>query len=129
MWRTTVSLLVVACLLQGGIARAQDEKKGKKGDRPVRGTIQKIDKESSLGTVITIEIMNRKKDESTTTEKQEKKFTVTSSTKVEKLSGKKDSQTHEDAKADDLRTGQNVILTVKGDKVEKIEIVMGKKKK
>src|SRR5262245_47971533 len=126
MMRPILSLLVGCSLLVG--AAGADDQKGKKGDKPVRGTINKIDKDSSLGTVLTVEVMQRKKGESTTEEKQEKKFTVTTTTKVEKLSGKKDNQTHEDAKTEDLRTGQQVILTVKGDKVEKIEIVMRKKK-
>jgi hypothetical protein len=128
MLRHTVSLLVGLCLLFG-VAGADDQKKGKKGNKPVHGTISKIEKDSGQGTVITIEVMNRKKNESTTTEKQEKKFTVTSTAKVEKLSGKKDNRTHEDAKLDDLRTGQHVIVVSKGDKVEKVEIVMAKKKK
>jgi hypothetical protein len=112
-----------------GGARADDQKQGKKADKPVRGMINKIERDSSLGALITVEVMSRKKGDAGTTEKTEKKFTVTSNTKVEKVTGKKDKQTHEDAKSDDLRTGQQVILTVKGDKVEKVEIMMARKKK
>lgn len=127
MFRSLLTLAVTLAILYGA-ASAGDNIQDKK-NRPVRGTIQKIDKDSSQGTVLTIAVQNKKKGDATTVEKEEKKFTVTTSTKVERVSGKKDNQTHEGASTDDLRTGQNVILVVKGDKLEKVEIVMSKKKK
>lgn len=98
-------------------------------DKPVKGNITKVEKNKDT-VVLVVDVTAKKKgDSATTTEKTEKKFTITSSTKIEKVSGKKDSQTHSDAKLEDLKEGQAITITVNGDKVEKVEINGGKKGK
>ncbi len=119
MIRLALSLALACLLLFGNTANA--------ADKPVKGSIVKIEKDKDV-TTITVAIAKKKKDTSTTAQ-EEKKFTLTSSTKVEKITGKKDNQTHTDAKSDELKQGQQVSLTVNGDKVEKIEFMAGKKNK
>ncbi|HMP15573.1 MAG TPA: hypothetical protein PKD72_00995, partial [Gemmatales bacterium] len=60
---------------------------------------------------------------------EEKKYTLTNTTKVEKLSGKKDNQTRSESSRDELKEGQSITLVLSGEKVEKIEFTQGKKSK
>lgn len=118
MFRSMLSVALALTVFVGGSLFA--------AEKPVKGTITKVDKEGG-NIVLTVSIAAKKKD--TSTEKNEKKFTVKSDTKVEKVTGKKDDQKHTDAKTDDLKEGVAITLTVSGDKVEKIEINGGKKSK
>lgn len=119
MIRFALSLALGCLLLFGTAVHA--------ADKPVKGSIVKIEKDKDI-TTITVAIAKKKKDTGNTAQ-EEKKFTLTGSTKVEKLTGKKDNQTRADAKSDELKQGQQVVLTVNGDKIEKIEFMAGKKKK
>jgi hypothetical protein len=119
MIRFALSLALGCLLLFGGSAIA--------ADKPIKGSIVKIEKDKDV-TTITVAIAKKKKDTSETP-KEEKKFKLSSSTKIEKLTGKKDSITRADAKTDELKEGQQVSLTVSGDKVEKVEFNAGKKSK
>ncbi|MFT3879491.1 MAG: hypothetical protein QM703_07520 [Gemmatales bacterium] len=118
MFRLMLSVVLALTFFVGGSLMA--------ADKPVKGTITKVDKDGG-NIVLTVSVAGKKKD--TSTEKTEKKFTVKSDTKVEKVTGKKDDQKHTDAKTDDLKEGVAITLTVSGDKVEKIEINGGKKSK
>ena len=121
MFRFSLSVVLGLMLLFGGSAMA--------GDKPVKGTITKVDKDKD-NIVLTVSVAAKKKDTAAgNTEKQEKKFTIKTGTKVEKVTGKKDDLKHSDAKIEDLKEGVAITLTVNGDKVEKIEINGGKKSK
>lgn len=121
MFRLSLSLVMGVLLVVGGSVNG--------ADKPIKGTITKIEK-SKDGVVIVVSVAAKKKDAAAgKVEKQEKRFTLNSVTKVEKVTGKKDEQKHTDAKVDDLKEGQAVILTVSGDKLEKVEINGGKKGK
>jgi hypothetical protein len=117
MIRLALSLALGIVLLFGGSAYA--------ADKPVKGSIVKIEKDKDT-TTLTIAIKKKKDD---TSAKEEKKYSLASSTKVEKVTGKKDNLTRSEAKVDELKEGQQVSLTVAGDKVEKIEFMAGKKGK
>lgn len=121
MMRMLLSLVLACTLFLGGSLLA--------ADKPVKGTIVKIDKAGS-DVVVVVSVAAKKKDAAAgNVEKQEKKFTIKADTKVEKVTGKKDSQTHTDAKVEDLKEGAAVTLTLNGDKVVKVEISGGKKPK
>ena len=118
MFRLMLSVVLALTFFVGGSLMA--------ADKPVKGTITKVEKDKD-NIVLTVNIAAKKKD--TSTEKNEKKYTIKSDAKVEKVTGKKDDQKHTDAKTDDLKEGVAITLTVNGDKVEKIEINGGKKSK
>lgn len=121
MFRMSLSIVLGLALLCGNSVMA--------ADKPVTGTITKIEKDKDSITVV-VSIAAKKKDVAAgNTDKQEKKFTIKNDMKVEKVTGKKGEQKHSDAKIDDLKEGVVVIITAKGDKVEKIEINGGKKGK
>lgn len=121
MFRLSLSVVLGLMLLFGGSAMA--------GEKPVKGTITKVEKDKD-SIVLTVSVAAKKKDTAAgNTDKQEKKFTIKSGTKVEKVTGKKDDQKHTDAKMEDLKEGMAVIVTANGDKVEKVEINGGKKNK
>lgn len=121
MFRLSLSVVLGLMLLVGGSALA--------ADKPIKGTITKVEKDKD-SIVLVVSVAAKKKDAAAgNVEKQEKKFTVNTSTKVEKVTGKKDALKHADAKVEDLKEGQAIILTVSGSKVEKIEINGGKKGK
>jgi hypothetical protein len=126
MFRLALSVLVgIGLLMCGGIAQA-----GGKKDKPVRGIVQKIDKEDGKeGVVLVIGVVNKNTDVTATTEKQEKRIQVSSSTKIEKVSGKKDNQTRTDMKIDDLKVGQRVVIIGNNSKADKVEVMAGKKNK
>lgn len=126
MFRIVLSLMMgLALLISGGIAQA-----GGKKDKPVHGIVQKVDKqEGKDGVFLVIEVMNKKKDDTTTTEKQEARVQVLPTTKIEKVSGKKDNLTRTEAKIDDLKAGQLVVVTGTNGKADKVEVMTGKKKK
>lgn len=128
MFRVALSMLVGLCLLAGGGSAQAGGKKDK--DKPVHGIVQKVDKNEGKDSVfLVVEVMNKKKDDSASTEKQEKRFEILSTTKIEKVSGKKDNVTRTDMKLEDLKPGQRVIVTTTSGKVEKVEIMLDKKKK
>jgi len=126
MFRIALSLLVGLSLLMGSnIAQA-----GGKKDKPVHGIVQKIDKEDGKeGVFLVIEVVNKKTDDAASTEKQEKRIQVSPSTKIEKVSGKKDNLTRTDMKIDDLKVGQRVVIIGSNSKADKVEVVAGKKNK
>lgn len=98
-------------------------------DKPVKGTIAKVEKNGS-STVLVVNVAVKKKDTAAgNVEKQEKRFTINSETKVERMTGKKGEKKHTEAKIDDLKEGTAIVITAAGDKVEKIEINGGKKDK
>jgi TolA-binding protein len=120
MMRFVCSIVLAVTLVIGTASAA---------DKPVKGTIAKIEKSGS-NTVLVVHVAAKKKDAAAgNLEKQEKRFTINSNTKVEKVTGKKGDLKHTDAKIDDLKEGTAIIITVTGDKVEKIEINGGKKDK
>jgi hypothetical protein len=130
MVRIVLSLLVSVGLV--GVVSAQSDSKAKKKekDKPVHGIVQKVDKESGQdGVFLMVEVAAKKKDDSATTTKQEKRFHVLPTTKIEKLSGKKDNITRSDLKLEDLKAGQSVIVTSSSGKVEKVEVLVDRKKK
>jgi hypothetical protein len=121
MMRLMLSVVMALTLCVGGSLMA--------ADKPVTGTITKIEKDKDTIT-LSVSIAAKKKDAAAgNTDKQEKKFTIKNDMKVEKVTGKKGEQKHSDAKIDDLKEGVVVIITAKGDKVEKLEINGGKKGK
>lgn len=120
MFRLSFSVVLGLVLFVGGSVMA--------ADKPVKGTITKVDKDGS-NIVLTVSIAAKKKDAAASTEKNEKKYTIKSDSKVEKVTGKKGEEKHSDAKIEDLKEGVAITLTVTGDKVEKIEINGGKKSK
>lgn len=121
MFRVTLSIVSGLALLLCGAASA--------ADKPIKGTITKVEKDKD-NIVLVVSVAAKKKDAAAgNAEKQEKKYTINTTTKVEKVTGKKDDLKHSDAKVDDLKEGVAVIITAKGDKVEKIEINGGKKGK
>lgn len=120
MFRLMLSVVLALTFFVGGSLMA--------ADKPVKGTITKVEKDKD-NIVLTVSIAAKKKDAAASTEKNEKKYTIKSDAKVEKVTGKKDDQKHTDAKTDDLKEGVAITLTVSGDKVEKIEINGGKKSK
>ena len=129
MFRLVVSVLVgLGLLLGGAAATAGGKKDDKKKDRPVQGIVQKVDKEEGKeGVVLVVDVTAGKKD-AAAGEKTQKRFQVTSSAKIEKVSGKKDNATRTEMKLDDLKAGQHVIVAASNGKVEKVEIVIDKKK-
>lgn len=121
MFRLMTALTLAATLFLGSTAIAKD--------KPVKGTITKVEKDGS-NVVLVVNVAVKKKDAAAgTAEKQEKKFTIKTDTKVEKVTGKKDDQKHTDAKIEDLKEGVAVTISATGDKVEKVEINGGKKGK
>lgn len=121
MLRIVTSLFVAALLFTGTNLFA--------ADKPVKGSITKIEKDKDK-VVLVVEVTAKKKgDAATTTDKTEKKFTITSATRIEKVTGKKDEAKHTEAKLEDLKEGQQISLTLNGDKVEKVEFKGGKKGK
>ena len=119
MFRLLTSLAIAFTLLLGNASA---------GDKPVHGTVAKVEKEKDT-VVVTVNIVDKKKKDAAATEtKNEKKYTLPATTKVEKLTGKKDNITRSDAKLDDLKEGQTITLTLAGDKVEKVEIQVKKSK-
>jgi hypothetical protein len=126
MFRLALSLLVGLGVLMGnGVAQASGKK-----DKPVHGIVQKIDKEDGKeGVVLVIEVVSKKTDDTASTEKQEKRIQVSPTTKIEKVSGKKDNLTRTDMKIDDLKVGQRVVITGSNSKADKVEVMAGKKNK
>lgn len=132
MFRFGISVVVgLAFLCTAGPTQADDKgKTAKKKERPVHGFVQKVGKEEGKeGIFLVIEVTARKKNESLGAEKQEKRFHILPAAKIEKVTGKKENATRTEMKLDDLKPGQNVIVTTNGGKVEKVEMMLGKKNK
>ena len=96
MFRLSLSVVMGLMLVFGSSALA--------ADKPVHGTITKVDKDGGNIT-LTVTLAVKKKDANASAEKTEKKYTIKSDAKVEKVTGKKGEEKHTDAKIEDLKEG------------------------
>jgi hypothetical protein len=122
-----VALALALLLTADGLAAD----KAKKKPKPVQGVITEIKKDEGKDTgTITVKTVPNKKDATATSE--EKKFKVTSATKIDKMVGKKkDAQTSE-AKFSELQKDVAVAVVPKAGEegvAEAIHIHAAKKKK
>jgi hypothetical protein len=121
------ALVVVLMVVVASNLSAAGKAKKKKTAKPVHGTIVTIEKEAdkNAGT-LTVSVTTGKKPDVKT---EEKKFKVTEATKIQTVVGKpKDNQFKEGAFSD-LAKDKTVVVTLKDDTVESIQVADAKKKK
>lgn len=125
------SILIVAVALSLALVAQAEEagKKGKgnkkKGER-ILGTVVEVKKDKDQGT-LTIKV--HKKKGATAVTPEEKTFKVTSTTKFEKISGKKGERQVTAATFAAVEKGEHVRLTVKAGVLEDVKILVKKKGK
>jgi len=102
-------------------------------DKPINGTISKVQQDSGKETgSITVKVVAKVKKGDTaapTATPEEKTFTISESTKIETVSGKKKDATTSPAKFSELTAGKDVIITSSKNSVESVKITKAKKKK
>ena len=123
-----VTAIAVALTLAASTAEAGKGKKKKK--KPVGGVVTAVvSKENGEGTLSVKVGARKKKAGPPSTESSEKKFSLTKETKFERLTGKKKSGETKPATVKDVTKSARVsIVADKGDVVEKVTIMAGKKK-
>jgi len=130
---TLTALLAVFALVLSSSARAADDKadkKKKKAEKPVAGTVSEVKKDGDTGSLTVKVQANKKKDPNAVA--TDKTFKVTSQTKFEKVEGKGKKAAAEagmSAKFVDVAKDANVVVTAKGDTAEVVKIIAAKKKK
>jgi hypothetical protein len=130
LFRITVALLLVLALAATASAAGKG-KKNKKAGKPIRGVIVAVDQDQGKNTgTITVQVKKGKKA-AADTPPVEKKITVSDTTKLTTVSGKKGQKTTSDAAFKDLAKDQRVLVTTKtGDSADTVTIMQkGKKKK
>jgi hypothetical protein len=125
MRRTHIVLSAALALLLAVGASAGDKAKGKKA-KPVTGVVTEVTKDKDSGT-IKVKVVAKKKGGA---EPAEKTYTVTQATKFEKQVGTKkagDLKTS-GAKFGEVKKGDRVAVTAKGDVAQAVKILPAKKK-
>jgi hypothetical protein len=129
--RTLRYLLAAALVLVVALNASAAPKAGKakaKKAKPVTGVVVDVQKDADKDTgTLTLKVAPKKKDAAG--EAMEKKFTFSEKTKVVKVSGKKGEQQTTDASIKDVEKAQRLTVTAKGDAIQEIKILVGKKAK
>jgi hypothetical protein len=127
--RTAVALLLVLALAATASAGDKAKKAGKKkAAKPVQGLVVDFKKDEGKDTgTMTVKIVKGKKG-GDSGEAVQKTFTVTDTTKFEKVSGKKGNVETKSATFSDLAKDLKVTITGKGDTAESVKIAAKKKK-
>jgi hypothetical protein len=129
------SCVAVAVLIGCAVSvEAAAGKKGNKGSRPINGVITAVTKEDGKDTgTITVQVQaHKKKGQASSTPPAEKTFQVSSSTKfavVQKVKGQKGQKETMPTTFANVFKGDRVLVRVKGDVVEEVQLVPAKKKK
>jgi hypothetical protein len=126
----TLAIFTVTALMLGQVSDTEAAK-GKKTKKSVAGTISMVKQDSAKESgTITIKVQAKKKKAATIAPPStEKTFTISSTTKIESVMGKKKTATTTPAKFSDLATGKLVTLLVDGETVSNVQIATAKKKK
>jgi hypothetical protein len=125
--RVTVALLLVLALAATASAAGKGKKKAAK---PIKGVIVAVDQDQGKDTgTITVQVQKGKKADANTPA-EEKKITITGTTKLAKLSGKKGQKQTTDAAFKDLAKDEHVVIKASGGSADTVTIVQkGKKAK
>ncbi|HVS37527.1 MAG TPA: hypothetical protein VMS17_18330 [Gemmataceae bacterium] len=126
----TLSLVVAGLVLVAAAPSAEAAKKAKK-EHAVKGVIASVEKDANTkGGAITLTIAaHTNKKTNVTTPAAEKTFKVNDKTTFLKVSGKKGATTEEPATFLDVKDGEKVAMTVKGDEVLEVKFHAKKAKK
>jgi hypothetical protein len=129
LFRITVALLLVLALAATASAAGKG-KKNKKATKPIRGVIVAVDQDQGKDTgTITVRVQKGKKAAADAAP-EEKKITVSDTTKLTKVSGKKKQQQTTDAAFKDLAKDQRVVVKATNGSADTVTIVQhGKKAK
>jgi hypothetical protein len=128
--RTAVALLLVLAFVATASAGDKTKKAGKKAAKPVQGVVVDFKKDEGKDTgTITVKLVKGKKKGGDSGEAVQKTFTITDTTKLEKVSGKKGNVETKAATFSDLAKDLKVTITGKGDTADSVKITAKKKKK